>query len=184
MLKKVIFLDRDGVINQDSAGYVKNWSEFHFIPGSLGALKRLNDADYTVLVITNQSGVNRKLIPQPILDDIHTGMRRAVTAHGGCINDIFFCPHLPDEGCGCRKPKPGMILEAKKRYAVDLSSAHMIGDSAKDMECARNAGCGTAVLVGTGNGKEALKTLQQRKNPPDFVADDLLQAVNWILGKP
>jgi D-glycero-D-manno-heptose 1,7-bisphosphate phosphatase len=108
-------------------------------------------------------------------------MRQAVTVSGGEIKDILFCQHRPDENCECRKPKPGMILEARKRHRIDLSSACMVGDSAKDIMCARNAGCGAAVLVKTGNGPEAEKILLERKIPPDYVVKNLSAAVEWII---
>ena len=181
MLSKVVFLDRDGVINRDSSEYVKTCEEFEFLPGSLDAMVCLTENGFSTIIITNQSGVNRNLIPQETLNDIHTKMRHAVIGSGGEIKDIFFCPHHPDENCECRKPKPGMILEARKRYRIDLSSACMVGDSAKDIMCARSAGCGAAVLVKTGNGPDAEKILLERNIPPDYVAEDLLAAVEWII---
>ena len=181
MLKKTVFLDRDGVINQDSPDYVRSCAEFQFLPGSLEALLRLTENSFSIIIITNQSGVNRNIIPQETLDEIHKKMQRAVIDHGGLIKDIFFCPHHPKENCDCRKPKPGMIIQARKRYHIDLSSAYMVGDSVKDMECARNAGCRFAVLVRTGNGSEAEKILLESETPPDHVAENLLDAVGWII---
>jgi D-glycero-D-manno-heptose 1,7-bisphosphate phosphatase len=181
MLTKVVFLDRDGVINQDSPDYIKNWLEFHFIPGGLQALKRLKTSGFTTIVITNQSGVHRNLFSQTNLDEIHTNMQHAVAAHGGWIEDIYFCPHHPEENCDCRKPKPGMILQAQQQHRIDLSTAYMVGDSVKDMECAWNAACGFTVLVRTGNGKNAEKTLSETKASPDHAAENLLDAVGWII---
>ena len=183
MLTKVVFLDRDGVINQDSSEYVKNCTEFKFIPGSLEALVRLTEKGFSTIIITNQSGVNRNLIPQKTLNDIHIKMQQAVTGSGGEIKDIFYCPHHPKENCDCRKPKPGMIIQARKRHRIDLSSAYMVGDSAKDIMCARNAGCGVAVLVKTGNGPGVEKILLEKKIPPDYVAADLSEAVEWIISQ-
>jgi len=180
-LLKVVFLDRDGVINRDSPDYIKSWSEFAFLPGSLKALKRLTQKGFTIIVITNQSAVNRRIISRKDLDSIHSHMRSAVNADGGKISDIFFCPHTPDDHCSCRKPKPGLIQQAQSRYALDLESAYMVGDSAKDIECAQNAGCGYAILVQTGNGAEAEKILTRKKISPDYVAADLNDAANWII---
>ena len=180
MLKKVVFLDRDGVINQDSPNYIKSWAEFKFLHGSIPALKKLTMGGFTVIIITNQSAINRRMISQATLDDIHARMQDAVRAGGGLIKDIFFCPHRPDEGCLCRKPKPGMIFSALKAYPIELDSAYMVGDSAKDIECARNAGCGHAILVKTGSGRQAEKELAEKNIYPDHVAADLLAAVNWI----
>ena len=181
MLERVVFLDRDGVINEDSPDYIKNWKEFHFLPGSLEALKKLRTKDFTAIVITNQSMIGRKMSVLENLKEIHRNMNDAVKLHGGMIRDIFFCPHRPDENCDCRKPKPGLILQAQKKYDIDLTTACMVGDSAKDIECALNAGLRNAVLVRTGNGKQAEFTLKEKNILPDYVADDLTDAVDWIL---
>ncbi|MDF1591735.1 MAG: D-glycero-beta-D-manno-heptose 1,7-bisphosphate 7-phosphatase [Desulfobacterales bacterium] len=178
---KVVFLDRDGVINRDSPDYIKSWSEFDFLPGSLGALKRLTQKGFTIIVITNQSAVNRGMIPIKDLEFMHSNMRSAVNANGGKVYDIFFCPHTPDDHCSCRKPKPGLIHQAQSRYALDIKSAYMVGDSAKDVECARNAGCGYAILVQTGNGAEAETILTRKNILPDYVAADLDDAASWII---
>ena len=178
---KVIFLDRDGVINRDSADYIKSWSEFEFLPGSLEAIRRLTLSGFTSIVITNQSAINRHMMSRKELDYMHAMMKTAVRSHGGEIKDIFFCPHTPEDRCDCRKPKPGLIYQARQKYQVDLAAAAMIGDSAKDIECARNAGCGHAVLVHTGDGAAAESILKARKILPDYVARDLLAAVDWIL---
>jgi len=183
LLKKVVFLDRDGVINQDSPDYIKSWAEFKFLPGSIAALKKLTMGGYTIIVITNQSAINRRMISRATLDEIHARMKDAVRAGGALIKDIFFCPHRPEEGCLCRKPEPGMIFSARQTYQIELGSAYMIGDSAKDIECAHNAGCGPAILVETGNGIEAQKTLAAKNIRPDHVAADLLAAVDWITAR-
>jgi D-glycero-D-manno-heptose 1,7-bisphosphate phosphatase len=176
----VVFLDRDGVINHDSPDYVKSWEEFTFIPGSLEAIRRLTRKQIPVIIITNQSAVGRKLITIDGLAHIHRMLIERVNAHGGKITDIFFCPHLPTAGCGCRKPKPGLIHMAQKKYTITPGTACMVGDSVKDMECAKNAGCGYAVLVRTGNGRSAESLLKKKNIHPDFVARDLLDAVGWI----
>lgn len=178
---KVVFLDRDGVINHDSPDYIKNWSEVRFIPGSLPAIKTLNDAGFTVMVITNQSAVHRQMISLDELARIHREMQRAAWAEGGCIADIFFCPHLPEEGCPCRKPSPGLIRRAQEKYPIDLEKSVMVGDSAKDIECANRAGCRHAVLVKTGNGRRAAIALAEKGRHPDMVADDLAAAAAWIV---
>ncbi|MEW6673254.1 MAG: D-glycero-beta-D-manno-heptose 1,7-bisphosphate 7-phosphatase [Thermodesulfobacteriota bacterium] len=180
-LLKVVFLDRDGVINRDSPDYIKSWSEFEFLPGSLEALSRLTRKGFTIIVITNQSAVNRGMLSHSDLNDIHSNMCSVVAANGGKISDIFFCPHTPDARCRCRKPKPGLIHQAQSRYAIELESAYMVGDSAKDIECAQNAGCGHAILVRTGNGIEAETTLYQKQILPDYVAAGLDDAANWII---
>jgi len=181
ILQKVAFLDRDGVINCDSADYIKHWSEFEFLPKSLEALKQLKQNGFTTIVITNQSVINRKMVSREGLDHIHTLMKASVQTSGGEITDIFFCPHTPEDRCDCRKPKPGLIYQAKKKYRIDLATAVMVGDSAKDIECARNAGCRYALLVKTGNGIQAEKLLKEKAIHPDHVAQDLFNAVHWII---
>ena len=181
MLKKFVFLDRDGVINRDSSAYIKSWEEFNFLPGSLDGIRQLTEDGFTIIVITNQSAINRGMIPRQRLSDMHTNMKEAIHSAGGLITDIFFCPHTPQENCNCRKPKPDLILKAQKAYDINLSNAVMVGDSAKDIQCARNAGCGKTVLVQTGNFTEAQKTLAQQNISPDHIAEDLLAAAAWII---
>ena len=180
-LRKVVFLDRDGVINRDSPDYIKSWSEFEFIPGSLEAIRLLTLNEFATIIITNQSVINRKMVSRKRLDYIHAMMKKAVSSNGGQIKDIFFCPHVPEDRCSCRKPSPGLIFKAKQKYCIDIVTSVMVGDSAKDIECARNAGCGHAVLVKTGNGDEAQKILKEKSITPDVIARDLLDAVGWIL---
>lgn len=182
-LDKVVFLDRDGVINRDSVDYIKSWQEFEFLPGSLEAIRKLTENGFSIIIITNQSAINRKIFTYDTLTTIHTRMLKTVRANGGRITDIFFCPHAPEENCDCRKPKPEMILKARQKYDIDLAAAFMVGDNAKDIECARNAGCGKALLVKTGNGHQAEKILAQAKKDPDFVAANLLEAVEWIISR-
>ena len=179
--RKIVFLDRDGVINQDSPDYIKNWSEFHFLPGSLEALALLKTNGYTVVVITNQSIIGRKMVEPHVLEETHRNMRQTVAENGGEIHHIFYCPHTPDDHCQCRKPKPGLLFQARDTLGIDLASHAMIGDSAKDVLAARNAGCGQAVLVSTGNGKNALNDLRDNGVEPDYVAFDLLDAVQWLV---
>lgn len=182
LLKKVVFLDRDGTINRDSADYIKDWSEFEFLPRSIEALRKLTIADFTIIVITNQSAIGRGLISVAELENIHSNMKAAVKSVGGEISDIFFCPHMPDHNCGCRKPAPGLVIQAHQKYHIDLSASVMIGDSARDIESARNAGCGYSILVKTGNYQEARLRLADVNLAADYVAADLYDAATWIMG--
>ena len=175
------FLDRDGVINADSETYIKSVAEFHLLPGSVAAIARLTAAGWQVIVVTNQSALQRGLLSAQGLERIHGHMCRAITQAGGQVLDIFHCPHGPGDDCDCRKPKPGMILRAQRRHGIDLSQAVMIGDSARDIACGFNAGCGCAILVRTGNGPAALRTLNDQSLAADHVAADLAAAVEWLL---
>lgn len=183
MRRPVVFVDRDGVINRDSPDYIKRPEEFDFLPGSREALCRLTGRGFDVIVVTNQSALGRGLVTREVLDEIHRRMVGAVAAGGGRIRDIFICPHRPEDGCACRKPAPGLILEAQRRHRIDLSAAVMIGDSATDIECARAAGVPTSVLVRTGSGEEALQDLARRGLAPDVIAADLSRAAAWILAR-
>jgi D-glycero-D-manno-heptose 1,7-bisphosphate phosphatase len=180
---RFVFLDRDGVINRDSPAYIKNRDEFEFLPGSLQALKNLSRAGFRLIVVTNQSAVGRRLMTLQELQAIHDKMTAAVRQHGGRIHDIFFCPHHPADACRCRKPQPGLIHRAVQKHAIDLSRATMVGDSVKDIECARNAGCGRAVLVRTGNGIQAEKELRERGIAVEHVARDLDEAAGWLIAQ-
>ena len=179
--EKFVFLDRDGVINRDSPNYIKRWAEFEFLPNSRKAITRLTQNGFAIILITNQSAVNRKMISLADLDHIHRCMTAACHARGGHIRDIFFCPHTPDEGCACRKPKPGLIFQARDKYNIDIRDTVMIGDSAKDIACARNAGCRQAILVRTGNIVKARRQLAEKNIQPDYIAEDLFDAVSQII---
>jgi D-glycero-D-manno-heptose 1,7-bisphosphate phosphatase len=181
LLKKVVFLDRDGVINQDSSDYIKCWEEFIFLPNSMEALKILTRNGCTLIVITNQSIIHRKWVLPEVLADMHRRLKSTVASHGGRITDIFFCPHTPEQGCSCRKPKPGLIRQACEKYAIDISDAVMVGDSAKDILCGKAAGCGKTILVRTGNGVMAQDALALDNVYPTVVVADLLEAARWII---
>jgi D-glycero-D-manno-heptose 1,7-bisphosphate phosphatase len=181
LLGKVIFLDRDGVINQNSPDYVKNWSEFHFISRSVDAVRDLTHGGFTIIVITNQSAISRNLISKKELEHVHSEMKNFIESKGGKIRDILICPHLPSDGCACRKPSPGLIYQAKRKYDIDLAGSVMIGDSAKDIQCGFNAGCGRSILVRTGNGQDAENILAEAGTRTDYVAKDLYDAAQWLL---
>jgi histidinol-phosphate phosphatase family protein len=181
IMKNFVFLDRDGVINIDSPAYIKNESEFEFIPKSPEAIALLCKNNFQVIVITNQSLIGRKMISPKTLEAIFKKMRTGIIKAGGEIKDIFFCPHTPEDNCSCRKPNPGLILAAQKKYQIDLDQSFMVGDSAKDIECARNAGCSKALLVKTGNGIKAHQQLLKKGIIPDFIGANLYEIARWII---
>jgi D-glycero-D-manno-heptose 1,7-bisphosphate phosphatase len=180
-LKKVVFLDRDGTINRDSPHYIKSWSEFEFLPGSLSAIRDLTLSGFTIIVITNQSALPRRLISRRELNHIHRMMCRVIESKGGKIKDVLYCHHMPHDDCDCRKPQPGLIFKAQRKCSIELASAAMVGDSARDIECARNAGCGYAVLVKTGISDGVGHRPAGKDIVPDYVAEDLYQAASWII---
>ncbi|MEN3110478.1 D-glycero-beta-D-manno-heptose 1,7-bisphosphate 7-phosphatase [Uliginosibacterium paludis] len=150
---KLIILDRDGVINVDSAQFIKSPEEWKPIPGSLEAIGRLAEAGYRVVVATNQSGVGRGLFDMDTLNAINEKMIKAVAAVGGRIDAIFFCPHAADSTCECRKPKPGMFREIGERFHIDLAGVPTVGDSTRDLIAGVAVGC-TPYLVRTGKGEK------------------------------
>jgi len=180
-MKYTVFLDRDGVINHDSSDYIKTESEFSFINKSPEAIALLTRAGFDVIVITNQSAIARKMTTKKEIEKIFNKMKSGISDVGGEIKDIFFCPHLPDADCDCRKPNPGLIFQARKKYNIDLKYSCMVGDSVKDIECAKNAGCGLSVLVKTGNGEITEKLLAAKEINPDLVANNLFEAVQWMI---
>ena len=151
---KLVILDRDGTINEDSDQYIKSPEEWRPIKGSLEAIARLTQADYRIVVATNQSGIARGLFDTRTLFAIHDTLLRALAQHGGRIDAFFFCPHAPEAGCACRKPQPGMLLEVARRFNVPLDQAYMVGDTLRDLQAAAAAGA-RPVLVLTGNGARA-----------------------------
>jgi D-glycero-D-manno-heptose 1,7-bisphosphate phosphatase len=153
---KLVILDRDGVINQDSASYIKSPDEWRPIPGSLEAIARLNQAGYHVVLATNQSGVGRGLFEVSTLNAIHDKMHRALSQIGGRIDAIFFCPHAQEADCNCRKPKAGLLEEIAKRFNVDLKGVPAIGDSLRDLTAFAAVGA-TPILVLTGKGEKTQK---------------------------
>jgi len=152
MTVSLVILDRDGVINHDSDDYIKSPDEWQPLPGSLEAIARLCRADYTVIVATNQAGVGRGLFSLEMLIRIHRKMASSIRDKGGRLDSVFFCPHSPVERCGCRKPKPGMLLEISDRLGIGLSGVPVVGDSLRDLEAAEAAGA-MPVLVKTGRGR-------------------------------
>lgn len=175
---KLIILDRDGVINHDSDAFIKSPAEWIVLPGSLEAIARLNQADYCVVVATNQSGIARGLFDMRMLNAIHQKMHAAALAVGADIDAVFFCPHSAAENCDCRKPKSGMFEEIAERYATRLKGVPVIGDSLRDLQAGFSLGC-VPYLVLTGKGE---KTRERGGLPPGTqVFADLAAVVDHLL---
>lgn len=148
-----IFLDRDGVINENRADYVKSWAEFRFLPGAKEAIAMLTGAGHRLIVCTNQAGIAGGTIAREAVEDIHYRMLEEIAWAGGMIEKVYYCPHAKDVGCGCRKPRPGMLLRAQGELGLDLEDAVFIGDSMTDVRAGLAAGVRT-ILVLTGLGLE------------------------------
>jgi D-glycero-D-manno-heptose 1,7-bisphosphate phosphatase len=175
---KMIILDRDGVINFDSPDFIKSPAEWIPIPGSLEAIARLNQADYRVVVASNQSGIARELFDMCTLNAIHQKMHASAQQVGASIDAIFFCPHAAIDNCDCRKPKAGMFEEIAKRFKVSLKGVPTVGDSLRDLQAGFISGC-TPYLVLTGKGQ---KTRDTGGLPPGTqVFPDLASMVDALL---
>ena len=176
---QAIILDRDGVINHDSADYIKSPEEWLPLPGSIDAIASLNHAGYTVTVATNQSGIARGYFDISTLNAIHEKLHKLVNQAGGHIDGIFFCPHAPVDQCNCRKPLPGLLLQIARRFSASLEKVPFIGDTLSDVEAARLAGA-SPILVRTGKGEGTIQKLEEGSDIPIY--DDLADAVNKLLG--
>jgi D-glycero-D-manno-heptose 1,7-bisphosphate phosphatase len=175
----LLILDRDGVINEESNGFIKEPQQWRPIPGSLEAIAKAHRQGFRIVVVTNQSGLGRGIFDIDALNCIHEEMHRQVIMAGGVINAIFFCPHTPEDRCPCRKPKPGLYLELAKRLGVSLSGVPAIGDRPSDVEAAQRSGA-TPYLVKTGRGWQTLASEFALDRVP--VYSDLGAAVRALLG--
>ena len=187
---KTIFLDRDGVINHNppNKGYVRKWAEFTFIPNARKAIRELTESGYRIVVITNQSGIGRGLYSEEDVTDIHSRMVAEIRKAGGTIDAVYYCPHHPDAGCECRKPKPGMLMRAAREHNIELSNAYLVGDFPTDIEVGQRVGA-TAFLVLTGLGQESYYHYIHTKpgwredkdgHRPDKIFTDLYAATRWL----
>lgn len=174
MGSRAAFLDRDGVINRKAPGdgYITRWEEMHFFPGVADAIGRLNRAGYLVVVVSNQRCVSKGLVTTDQLEQLHRQMCLHLEEHGARIDAVYYCPHEEQPLCACRKPQPGMLLDAARAHDIDLDVSWMIGDSDKDVQAGKKAGCKTARLLHDHN-----STI----NGADVSALSLLDAVSQIL---
>jgi len=179
---KVIFLDRDGVINRypGDADYVKSWNGFHFLPKVKPALKKLSANGFKIFIISNQAGVSKGMYSQEALDLITQNMLKQLCAYNINIAGVYYCTHRPEDNCSCRKPKTGLIEKAiaelkSEGLKIDLSNSYFIGDTIRDIETGKAAGLKTILVF---SGKEKLKNRNNWQILPDFVARDLSTAVD------
>jgi len=178
------FLDRDGTINIDHV-YINDPAQIELIDGAAEAIAKAREVGFAIVVVTNQSGIGRKIIEPGALPKIHSRMEQLlVTAAPGALIDRYeMCIHRPDENCDCRKPSPKMVLEAARQLNIDLQQSVFVGDRLSDVAAGKNAGCGLSILVRTGKGQEEEKLIEGSgpEEQPDFVADDLAEAVGYAL---
>lgn len=178
-----VFLDRDGTINEE-VGYLDSLERLEIFPAAFDAVRMINESGMKVAVVTNQSGVARGFFDEAFVRAVHDHMLTAFQERGASIDRFYYCPHHPTEGmgryrmsCGCRKPEPGMLLQASADLDVDLSASYVVGDTARDMELAARTGA-TGVLVKTGYGKD----IAPSETGAAYIAEDILDAARWILG--
>jgi len=174
-----VFLDRDGVINENVPDYVRSVDAWIPIPGSLEAAASLSTAGHPVIVVTNQSGIGRGLVEASVVEEINALMSERIRALGGRLSGVYCCPHRPDEGCSCRKPATGLV-DASRRELGLPPGGWLVGDAVSDMELGRRTGL-TTILVMTGRGAVQSR-LCGPESEPDFRAGDLAEAARLILG--
>jgi D-glycero-D-manno-heptose 1,7-bisphosphate phosphatase len=178
VIQKLIILDRDGVINEDSDDYIKSADEWIPIEGSLEAISQLKKAGYTVVIATNQSGLARGLFSAEDLQAIHGKMKQKLAQREAALDGIYFCPHGPDENCHCRKPEPGLLFKIAGEFGVSPGEMIFVGDSLRDIQAAQRAGS-QPVLVRSGNGNSTLKKHGPLSGVP--VYDDLAHFVRELI---
>ena len=189
MGRRAIIMDRDGTVC-DEVGYVNHVDRVRLLPGSAEAIRRANAAGFQTVVVTNQAGVARGYFTETLVQDAHDRLRELLAEEGARLDGIYYCPHHPEVGdvpyrqaCACRKPRPGMLHRARDEMGIALSGSYMVGDSVRDVEAGHRAGATTIlVLTGYGRGEWEYQSHAWRVKP-DHVANDLLDAVSWILAR-
>lgn len=178
MMRRAIFLDRDGTINPDS-GYIDSPEKIRIYPAARLGLRLLYQHDYLLFVVTNQSGVGRGYFPEEALESIHQKLVSEIERDLVKLTDIVYCPHHPDDRCKCRKPSPHMVLRLADRYGIDLVGSYFIGDKISDVLTGKNAGCESILLAA----QSQISDLRDMKEwiEPDYIAPDLHQAARWIV---
>ena len=182
-LRPAVFLDRDGTIAEE-VGYLNHASRFRMFPWVAGALQRMNEAGYPVVVVTNQSGVGRGYFPESLVREVHQLMTQQLSKLGAKVDAVYYCWHTSADNCDCRKPRTGMLERAAREHALDLQRSFVVGDRYGDIELARNVRA-RGILVRTGYGEvEFAWHTAEWPTQPDFVAQDLAAAADWILSQP
>lgn len=176
-MEKVVFLDRDGTVSRDSPDHIKSWEEFHFLPHAKEAIRLLTKNGFSTIFITNQSVIARKMVTPEELEDMHRKMIHELEEAGGKVKQVYFCPHHPDEGCGCRKPQPGLLKKAISDHHITAEKAYMVGDRIMDVQAGEAVGCKTILLENERGAAE----LETSNSTPTYIAKNLLDAAQWII---
>ena len=180
MVDRIVFLDRDGVINQfpGKGMYVTDLSRFTFVPGSVQAIRMLKEAGFELFVVSNQGCVSRGLISKEGLDVLTTHMNDELGKHGGKLDGVFYCPHQTSDACDCKKPKTTLFKKAVEGRDVEWKETFYVGDSEEDMAAGKALGCKTVLVLSGRTGLDDVKTL---RSTPDYVKKDLWEAAEWII---
>ena len=182
-LRPAVFLDRDGTIAEE-VGYLNHVSRFRMFPFAAQAIRQINQAKLPVIVITNQSGVARGYFPESLVGAVHELMTTQLVKDGAHIDALYYCPHKGDDACACRKPRPGMLERAAREHGLDLRRSFVVGDRYGDIDLARSVKA-RAILVRTGYGEGEIQWHSAKwPAPPDFIADNLADAADWIVRQP
>lgn len=181
MARKIaVFVDRDGTICLDKH-YLADPNGLELIPTVAEGIRRLNEAGIPVIVVTNQSGIARGRFNEKRLGEIHDRLRQLLAEKGARIDDIFFCPHMPDAGCRCRKPAPGMLLDAAEKHGVDLKGSFVIGDRMMDVELAHRVGAKAVLVPEPGDQYDIESEKKRSKERPDFQTETFFAAIDWVV---
>ncbi len=181
---KFVFIDRDGVINKDPGGwtkygYVTRVEDLHFLPGVLEAIRKLTKAGYRIIVISNQQGIGKKYFTLADLDKVNRDMLRTIEKAGGKIDAVFYCPHLKEKKCGCRKPESGMFLKARDKFGIKtFGDRFFIGDTQRDIKAGKKVGLKTILVLSGKASKDDVKTWESR---PDHICKGLYEAVKLVI---
>jgi len=178
-MHRAIFMDRDGTVSEE-AGYMYDAGLYKPFPWTGPAIRRINESGMKAVLVTNQSGVERGYFPETMVHEVHNVLKAELARHGAVMDAIYYCPHHPDAGCECRKPRPGMLLRAERDLDIDLKNSFVIGDRFLDVDLANAAGA-RSVLVLTGDGRDELEKNKGREKQPHFVANNLQDAVEAIV---
>ncbi|MBE0409776.1 MAG: HAD family hydrolase [Anaerolineales bacterium] len=180
-MNPALFLDRDGVIIENNPNYIRSWSDVKIFPEAIRALRRIQNSSYKIAIITNQSAVGRGLVSFETICEINTRLIDEIQSHGGRIDGVFICPHAPEDGCTCRKPKPGLILQAAQDLSIDLKQSILIGDALSDLIAGQVAGIPTNVLILTGRGKEQATMLTADQKKSILIFESLAEALEALV---
>lgn len=177
---RAVFLDRDGVLIENRSDYVRDWSHVKMLPKVIEALSGFQKEDFKIIIVTNQSAIGRGLMTFEAAHEINNRLVNTIKVNGGWVDGVYMCPHKPEDQCNCRKPQPGLLLQAAQEFSLDLRSSWMVGDAWTDLLAGQSAGVLGTIMVRTGRGTTQLLRAQPQEIKPFLVSDDLFDAFNAV----